>query len=258
MHVHASDHSSRFADRAAKMLERVEHRPALSRGDREAAYRLRYDAYLRQNLLNPRIDAILYDEVYDESPNSLTTLTYIEGELASTVRLHAMADEIAVSPAHDVFPDVLGPLLRRHRVIIEPARLAARADMARRFPELPYFALRPPWMAAHHFNADHIILSCASGHEGYYRRVYNFQTWSGLRSYPKVTAKVICIGLDFAAERERVEARYPSFRSTPTEREALLGALSLYLGPVATPMGQDLALADVQQAMPDKVDLPFD
>lgn len=248
MHVHASGHSSRFADRAAKMLERIEHRPALCRADRDAAYRLRYDAYLRQNLLNPRIDAILYDEVYDESPNSLTTLTYIEGELASTVRLHAMADEDAVSPAHDVFPDVLGPLLRRRRIIIEPARLAARADMARRFPELPYFALRPPWIAAQHFNADHIVLSCASGHEGYYRRVYNFQTWSDLRSYPKVTAKVICIGLDFAAERERVEARYPSFRSTPTEREALLSALSLCLGPVTTPMGQDLALADVQQA----------
>lgn len=230
MHVHASGHSSRFADRAAKMLERVEHRPALCRADREEAYRLRYDAYSRQNLLDPRIDAILYDEVYDESPNSLTTLTYIEGELASTVRLHALADEVAVSPARDVFPDVLAPLLRRRRVIIEPARLAARADMARRFPELPYFALRPPWMAAHHFNADHIVLSCASGHEGYYHRVYNFQTWSGLRSYPKVTAKVICVGLAFAAERERVEARYPSFRSTPTEREALLGALSLSSG----------------------------
>jgi hypothetical protein len=113
-------------------------------------------------------------------------------------------------------------------------------------------------MAAHHFNADHIILSCASGHEGYYRRVYHFQTWSGLRSYPKVTAKVICIGLDFAAERERVEARYPSFRSTATEREALLGALSLCLGPVTTPMGQDLALADVSRRMPDNVDFPFD
>ena len=248
MHVHASDHSSRFADRAAKMLERVKHRPALCRADREAAYRLRYEAYLRQNLLNPRIDAILYDEVYDESPNALTIMTYIEGELASTVRLHAMADEVAVSPAHDVFPDVLGPLLRRRRVIIEPARLAARAEMARRFPELPYFALRPPWMAAHHFNADHIVLSCASGHEGYYRRIYHFETWSGLRSYPKVTAKVICIGLDFAAEQERVEARYPSFRSTATEREALLGALSLSPGPVTTPMAQDPALADVRRA----------
>jgi hypothetical protein len=240
MHVHASQHSSRFADRAAKMLERVAHRPALSHADREAAYRLRYDAYLRQNLLNARVDAILYDEVYDESPSSLTTLTYIEGELASTVRLHLMADEAAVSPAHDVFPDVLGPLLRLRRIIIEPARLAARAEMARKFPELPYFALRPPWMAAHHFNADHILLSCASGHEAYYRRVYHFETWSGLRSYPKVIAKVVCIGLDFAAEQERVEARYPSFRSTPTEREALLGALSLRHGPVATPMEQDL------------------
>jgi hypothetical protein len=248
MHVHASGHSSRFADRAAKMLERVEHRPARSLADREAAYRLRYDAYLRQNLLNPRIDAILYDEVYDESPNSLTTLTYIEGELASTVRLHVMADELAVSPAHDVFADVLGPLLRRRRVIIEPARLAARPEMARRFPELPYFAIRPPWIAAQHFTADHIVLSCASGHEGYYRRIYNFQTWSDLRSYPKVTAKVVCIGVDFAAEQERVEARYPSFRSTATEREALLGALSLSLRPVATLREQDLALADVQPA----------
>jgi hypothetical protein len=239
MHVHASGHSSRFADRAARMLDRVEHRPALRPADREAAYRLRYEAYLRQNLLNPRIDATLYDEVYDEARNSLTTLTYIEGELASTVRLHVMGDEAAVSPAHDVFPDVLAPLLRMRRVIIEPARLAARAEMARRFPELPYFALRPPWIAAQHFNADHIVLSCASGHEGYYRRVYNFQTWSDLRSYPKVTAKVICVGLDFAAERERVEARYPSFRSTPTEREALLGTLSFFLGPVAAPMRQD-------------------
>lgn len=235
MHVHASGHSSRFADRAAKLLERVEHRPALCDADREAAYRLRYEAYLRQNLLNPRVKAMLYDEVYDESPNSLTTLTYIDGELASTVRLHALADEAGVSPAHDVFPDVLGPLLRQHRLIIEPARLAARAEMARRYPELPYFAIRPPWIAAQHFNADYIVLSCDSGHEGYYRRIYNFETWSGLRSYPKVTAKVMCVGLNFPAEQERVEARYPSFRSTPSEREALLGAMGFR--PVEAPRG---------------------
>jgi hypothetical protein len=250
MDVHGLGHSLRFADRAAKMLEHVEYRPALCRADREAAYRLRYEAYLRQNLLNPRIDAILYDEIYDKSPNSLTILTYIEGELASTVRLHVMADEAAVSPAHDVFPDVLTPLLRRRRVIVEPSRLAARADMARRFPELPYFALRPPWMAAHHFNADHIVLSCATGHEAYYRRMYHFQTWSGLRSYPKVTAKVVCIGLDFAAERDRVEARYPSFRCTPTEREALFSELSSSLAPVATLVGTKPADVDLRHANP--------
>ncbi len=112
MSVQASGHSLRFADRVARILERVEHRPAISQADREAAYRLRYEAYLRQNLLDQRLDAMLYDEVYDKSPNSLTTMTYIEGELASTVRVHVVSEEAAVSPALDVFPDVLAPRLR--------------------------------------------------------------------------------------------------------------------------------------------------
>ena len=38
------------------------------------------------------------------------------------------------------------------------------------------------------------------------------------------------MGLDFAADMERVEARYPSFRSTPSERDALFGEFSLSLG----------------------------
>jgi len=248
MYVHALGHSPRFADRVAKMLERVEHRAAICRADREAAYRLRYEAYLRENLLNQRVDAMLYDEVYDASPNSLTTMTYIDAELASTVRVHVIDHEEAVSPARDVFPDVVTPYLRAHRVIIDPSRLAARADMARRFPELPYFALRPPWMAAHHFNADYIVLSSASGHEPYYRRVYRFQTWSGLRNYPRVTAKVVCMGLDFAAEMERVETRYPCFRSTASEREALFGEFSLSLGPVEPAHGRVTALADARRA----------
>jgi hypothetical protein len=239
MYVQVSSEARRFADRVAEMLERVEHRPAICEADREAAYRLRYEAYLRQNLLNERLEATLYDEIYDQSPNSLITMTHIDGELASTVRVHVIADGAAVSPALDVFPDVLAPCLRERRVIIDPSRLAARADMARRFPELPYFALRPPWMAAQHFNADVIVVSCAIGHVGYYRRTFRAKAWSDLRSYPKVTAKVVCVGLEFAAERDGVEARYPSFRSTPAEREALFGEFSLSLGrPCTQPHGR--------------------
>ncbi len=244
MDVHGSSGAPRFADRVAAMLERVEHRAATSRADREAAYRLRYEAYLRQSLLNERLDGMLYDEAYDESPNSLTTLTSIDGELASTVRVHVVHDQGSASPARDVFPDVLEPHLRARRVIIDPSRLAARMDMAKRFPELPYFALRAPWMAARYFNVDYIVLSCAIGHVGYYSRLYRFQTWSDLRSYPKVTAPVVCMGLDFAAEMERVEARYPSYRSTAAEREALFGNFALaFVG-----LGGRVQAADAQQA----------
>lgn len=248
MDVHVSGHARRFSDRVAAMLERVEHRPAIRRADREAAYRLRYEAYLRQNLLNERLDSMLYDEVYDESPNSLTTMTYIDGELASTVRVHVVNTEAAVSPAVDVFPDVLAPRLNGRRIIVDPSRLAARLEMARKFPELPYFALRPPWMAAQHFNAEYIVLSCAREHEGFYRRTCGFRTWSGARSYPKVTAAVVCMGLEFAAEADLVEARYPSFRSTPADREALFGGFALALKPVMAPRGRVGAGADAQQA----------
>jgi hypothetical protein len=249
MDVQVLSQSSRFADRIAKMLERVEHLPVVSRADREAAYRLRYEAYLRENRVNPQVDAMLCDD-YDKNPNSLTTMTYIDGELASTLRVHVITEEVAVSPTCDVFQDMLASHRRRLCLIVDSSRLAARAEMARRFPELPYFATRPGWMAAHHFNADYMVLSCSSAHQAYYRRVLRFETWSDLRSYPKVTFKVVCMGLNFAAEMERVEARYPSFRSTPAEREALFGELSSSLAPVATLVGTKPADLDVRHANP--------
>ena len=113
---------------------------------------------------------------------------------------------------------------------------------------MPYFALRPPWMAAHHFNADFIVVSCATGHVGYYRRTFRARAWSDLRTYPKVTAKVVCVGLEFAAERDGVEARYPSFRSTPAEREALFGEFTLSLGLIPAAHRLVPARADAQQA----------
>ncbi len=241
MVVQAFDHAPRFADRVARMLERVEFRAALAPADREAAYRLRYQAYLRQNLLGPRVDAMLHDEIYDKSDNALTTLTFIDGELASTVRVHVVTNDAAASPTCDVFPDVLAPHLRMRRIIVDPSRLAAQAEMSSEFPELALLALRPAWMAAQHFNADILVLSCAAGHQAFYRRMCGHQTWSGLRNYPKVTAKVVCMGLHFPTGRERVESRYPSFRSTPGEREALFGGLSQSITPVKSVVNRSLA-----------------
>jgi hypothetical protein len=130
--------------------------------------------------------------------------------------------------------------------MIDPSRLAADAEMARRFPELPYFAIRPPWLAARHFNADFCVVSCASGHVGYYRRTFRAEVWSGLRSYPKVNAQVVCVGFEFAAGADLVEARYPSFRSTRDEREILFRGFALTPRAVAAPLGRVAAAADAR------------
>jgi hypothetical protein len=214
--------TSRFSDRVLRLLERVEHRCAYTRAEKEAAYRLRYEAYIRQGLIEPRLDGRLYDEAYDDAPNAWITTTFIDGELASTVRVHVATDENSVLPSLSVFSDVLMPHLRMGRVIVDPTRLAARLEFGR-FPELPYIALRPAWMAGEHFEADFGLVSIVEHHQAFYRRVFGYAPWCEPRDYPDVNCKIACMGLDFRAARERVEARYPFFRSTRAERDALFG-----------------------------------
>ncbi len=219
--------TSRFADRVARLLEKVEFRRAERAADREAVYRLRYEAYSRQNMLSASFEGRLYDEVYDECPNGCTTMTFVEGELASTVRVHVGADEDAILPSLNVFSDAIMPHLRRREILVDPTRLAARLELSRRFPELPYFALRPAWMAAQYFCADFIIATTSVDHEAFYRRVCGYQTWSEPREYPQLNFDVVCLGLDFQLGKRRVEGRYPSFMATDVECEALFGGVSM-------------------------------
>jgi hypothetical protein len=213
--------TSRFSDRVLRLLERVEHRWARTPLEKEAAYRLRYEAYIREGLIEPRLDGQLYDKALDDSPNAWITTTFIDGELASTVRVHVAADENDALPSLGVFSDVLMPRLRMGRVLVDPTRLAARLEFAKRFPELPYIALRPAWLAGEYFEADFGLVSIAEHHQAFYRRVFGYAPWCEPRDYPNVNCKIVCMGIDFPAVRPRVEARYPVFRSTRAERDAL-------------------------------------
>jgi len=220
--------STGFSEKATRFLTCIQHRRVTQPAEKEAIYRLRYAAYLRRNLVTPREDGLLYDENYDDTKDSFTIMTLLDGKLASTIRIHVNSGPDAKSPTLDVFPDLVRPLLRSHFVIVDPTRLAASANLSKRHPELAYFALRPAWLAAEHFHADFMIVSASPDHEVFYKRVVGYETWSGLRSYPKVTAKVLCMGLNFQARRNEIEARYPTFRSTAAERDALFGVQNVW------------------------------
>jgi hypothetical protein len=217
--------ASRFSDRVLRFLERAEHRIAKSPAEREAAFRLRYQAYLRNGLLAPRADGQIYDERYDDAPNAWITMTFVDGELAGTTRLNLGAGENAILPSLSVYPDVIAPRLRAGNVMIETTRLAARLDLSSAHPELAYIIMRPGYLAAGHFDADFAIASPRAEHMAFYRRVFSFDSWCEPRDYPGLTAKFGCMGADFQASRERIETRYPIFRSTAAEREALFGPL---------------------------------
>jgi hypothetical protein len=212
-----------FADRVLRFLERVEHRIAKTDCDREAAFQLRYDAYVRNNLMEPRTDRRLFDSRYDTVPNAWITLTFVDGELAATTRLNLGIGEDAVLPSVAVYPDVVVPRLRAGSVILEATRLAANIRLSGSNPELAYVTLRPACMAAVHFDIDFAVASPRLEHMAFYRRVLLFSQWCEPRPYPGLNAKFGCMGTEYRAVRASIEARYPFFKSDPAEREALFG-----------------------------------
>ncbi len=215
--------TSRYSDRVLRFLERVEHRRAVTAAEKDAAYKLRYDAYVRQGLINPRASGRLHDEAYDEMTNSWITTTFIDGELASTVRINVASEPGDRLPSLVPYSDVIMPHLRAGRTVIDPTRLAAELEFSKRFPELPAIALRPVWLAAEHFDAGIVVATIVEKHEGFYRSALGYELWTEPREYPDFNLRVACMGIDFRASKDQTKARYPFLNSTPAEREALFG-----------------------------------
>jgi hypothetical protein len=243
MEARVASRAPRFSEQMSRLLERVEQRCADSRAEKDAVYQLRYEAYIREGLIEPRADGRLCDRGLDDSPNAWITTTFVDGELASTFRVHVASDENEALPSLGVFSDAIMPRLRMGRVIVDSTRLATRPEVAGKLPELPFVALRSAWLAAIYFEADFLIATVVEEHQAFYRRVFGYAPWCEPRDYPGLIRQVACMGLDFRAARERVETHYPFFRSTRTERNDLFSRWTLLrrTHPPAFPQGRHRA-----------------
>jgi N-acyl amino acid synthase FeeM len=214
---------SSFSDRVLRFLERVEHRIAKTDDEREAAFRLRYDAYARIAWIEPQSERRLFDARYDTADNAFITLTFVDGELAATTRLNLGIGEDSILPSMAVYPDVIGPRLSAGSVILETTRLAADIRISGSNPELAYVAMRPGYMGGAHFDVDFGVATTRREHMPFYQRVFQFVPWCEPRPYPGLTTDIGCMGMDFREVRARVEERYPFFKSDPAQRELLFG-----------------------------------
>src|SRR5262249_52267107 len=88
---------SSFARGILNLLERVEYRVCDSGEGLEAIYRLRYRSYLMHGLVTESAKHIISDDL-DEAPNCHRFGVFIDGELASTVRIHHVTSAHPLSP----------------------------------------------------------------------------------------------------------------------------------------------------------------
>jgi len=213
---------SNFTTTLIDLMDRVEYRRVSADEQMDPVYRLRYEAYRREEFIPVNSQEIVRDE-FDELPNAYCYGVYLDGKLVSSVRFHYLTPEFRHSPSHSVFTDVLDPLLDRGMTIIDPGRFTADYEASLAFPALPFLTLRIPTMAIWHFRVKYCLNSVRPEHAAFYRRVYRSIQLSEARYYHGLSFPMVLYACDLLSIEDDLFRRYPFFRSTPEEREQLFG-----------------------------------
>ncbi len=215
-----------FLDKVYELLDRADFRRADSEADREAVFRLRYDAYLAEEAIAPRSERRFADD-FDEMGNTWLFGVYLEDQLVSSIRVSVATKEFPDCPSYRAFPDFLTPHLEAGKIIVDPTRHVVDRSAASRNQHLVYMTMRLGWMAAEFFRTDLLLAAVRVEHQAFYRRVGGHRVVCGPRAYPGLIKQLSLMSLDYFAGRDRVLQRYPLFRSTFFERKMLFERLQL-------------------------------
>jgi N-acyl-L-homoserine lactone synthetase len=209
-----------FSERVSQLLDRIDYRLIDTDDEREAVFRLRYDAYLREGAISPNPTRMFTDS-YDESENCWIFGLYLDDELASSIRVHVATPETPVFPSHSVFPDLLDPELAAGKTIVDPTRFVTDPRLSKLYPGLPHVTLRLCWLAAEYFSAEHFIVAVRAEHQAFYRRTFMHRSICGERPYPLLSKPITLMTVDYRDVADQVHRRYPFFRSTFFERRMM-------------------------------------
>lgn len=209
-----------FSDSVTKFLDRIDYRRADTTEAREAIFRLRYQAYVRDGTISPNAAGTFHDH-YDDTDNVYLFGLYVDGELASSIRIHVANREHPYFPTLNVFPEYLQPQLDAGKVIVDPTRFVADERLSRIHRALPYATLRLCGMCARYFKADELLAAVRAEHQAFYRRIFQHRMVCAPRPYPLLAKPISLMTIDYPVVAEGVHRRYPFFRSTLFERRML-------------------------------------
>lgn len=209
-----------FADSVSRLLDRIDWRRADTADEREAISRLRYAAYLREGAISPNASATFADQD-DYSENAYLFGLYIDGVLASSIRMHVASREHPDFPSLHAFPDVLQSYLDAGNVIVDTTRFVTDETLSRRYRALPYVTVRVSWMTSTHFKADYTLAAVRAEHQAFYRRTFGHYLVCEPRPYPQLEKPISLMAVHYPSAAEDVFRRYPFFRSTFFERRMM-------------------------------------
>jgi hypothetical protein len=210
------------SDRVWQLLDKIDCKLADTSEQREAIFRLRYQAYMRQGIISQNSSGTFSDP-YDEKGNGFLFGLYIDGELASSIRVHVASKEHPDSTSLEVFSDFLQPELDAGKIIVDTTRFVTDETFSRLYRALPYATMRVAGMACEYFRADYLLAAVRREHQAFYRRVFHHQLVCEARPYPGLTKPLSLMTVHYPTFVDQVHQRYPFFRSTLFEQQMLFG-----------------------------------
>jgi hypothetical protein len=217
--------TGRFADHVSELLSKIDCRLANTSDQREAIFRLRYRAYMREKAISGNSDEAFSDR-YDEIGNGFLFGFYIDGELASSIRVHVASKEHPDFTSFEVFSDYLRPELDAGQIVVDTTRFVTDEAFSRLYRVLPYATMRVAGMACEYFGADQLLAAVRAEHQAFYRRVFHHHVVREARPYPGLTKPLSLMTVHYPKFVDQVHGRYPFFRSTLAEQQMLFGMLN--------------------------------
>jgi hypothetical protein len=228
--------STRRAAELSHFSKRVTCKVARSHVERDAIFKLRYQSSLRAGLI-PQNSFGRYLEPADHAANTYIIGLHVDHKLVSTLRLQIGSPLIPSFSSLELFPDVLEPLRRSRKTVVDLGCVATDAEFARQYAWLPYIVLRSWIIAAEHFHADYISAAVRPQHQLFFKRALDCIVHAEARLLPHHLASVGLVTLNFADSAERLYENLPFLRSTPSERQDLFEPDKRHLRPPGGALG---------------------
>ena len=214
-----------FESELENTLARTSYFRVESDQDKEVIYRLRYDAYRRENSIAAR-DDLRFTDRYDLDENASVFGVNIDGMLAGSIRLHILSPEHRTGPAMDTYGDVLGPLVDAGESCVDPSRFVTNPAVRAGAKLLPFAVTRLACMAAEHYDVDWMLATVRIEHAAFYRRFCSLKPLTAPRPYPNLVKPLMLLGERNTDIRDSVFTKYPVFSSGLGERLALFSGVS--------------------------------
>jgi hypothetical protein len=237
---------SRFAGSLIDLLDRVEYSRVRMDVTDNPVYRLRYEAYRREEFVPFNDTGMVVDDL-DGAPNAFCYGIHIDGELVSSIRIHHLSSEHRGSPSMKTHPEILDPLLDRGHHFVDPSRFTADYEASLAYPALPFLTLRIAVMATDYFNTTGCLALVRREHAAFYRRVFGSVELGEARTYPGLAFPVVLYNSDSAINLQEIYQRFPFFRSTREEQHLLFSQSDMrgFEYPLATSSREAAELAGV-------------